>query len=204
MKWRLTKTNLLEDGFEFRVPSKRRVYGVLVVTLVAVIVYVILSMLSDDYPVLHWASCIVSVPCWGVVWLLLATPNRSHTRKYYIRYRLAQVLAMSAYFSALMIWVKTVGEGISPFDDLWNWAGMTILAWMVGPAIFANLGCIPIILKDSKTVRALDIESDVGHNPIRSVRDKYQIVVLLCVVWIAVTILGLFFGAIYGLFHDIL
>ena len=94
-------------SYEFSVPSTKDVHRVLISSVLAAIAWVILSM-SESNAQGWWSliglmgmSVLVAVPCWGIVWLLLAAPSRSHSKRYYIRYRLTEVLAFTVYGSTL-------------------------------------------------------------------------------------------------------
>ena len=154
-------------SFEFTVPSTKDVHRVLIISALFAIVWVILSM-SESHAQGLWSviglmvmSVLVAVPCWGIVWLLLAAPSRSHSKRYYIRYRLTQVLAFIVYFSVLQAEISVpIKHSATVFTDPEGWALIAIVH-MVLYGIVIFIVSIPIVIFRSRKIQPLEVDSAV-------------------------------------------
>ena len=187
-------------SFEFTVPSTKDVHRVLIISVLAAIVWVILSM-SESHAQGWWSliglmgmSVLVAVPCWGIVWLLLAAPNRSHSKGYYIRYRLTQVLAFIVYFSVLQAEIAhPIKHSATVFTDPEGWALIAIVH-MVLYGIFISIVSIPIVIFRSRKVQPLEVDSAVGHTTaeVLQTKEKSKKIPSIGALWVLITIFGIF------------
>ena len=165
-------------SFEFTVPSTKDIYLVLIISGLFAIVWVILSM-SESHAQGWWSliglmgmSVLVAVPCWGIVWLLLAAPSRSHSKGYYIRYRLTQVLGFIVYFSVLQAEIAhPIKTSATVFTDPEGWALIAIVH-MGLYGIFISIVSIPIVIFRSRKVQPLEVDSAVGHTTAEVLQTK--------------------------------
>ena len=188
-------------GFlEFSVPSTKGIYRVLIIAVLVAIHIAELGTFGVNGGNRFVLGLSLAVACWCAVWLLLAAPSRSHSKRYYIRYRLTQVLAFTAYWSALTVSVvmKYFYE-TSPFTDSKQWA-IDIIGLMLWPGIFVYIVSIPIIIIRSKKVQPLEIDSAVGHKPAKVFQTwrKWKRISGIWALWISITIFSLFMGSVYA------
>ena len=186
-------------SFEFTVPSTKDVHRVLIILVLAAINIAVLGTFGVNGGNRFVLGLSLAVACWCVVWLLLAAPSRSHSKRYYIRYRLTQVLAFTAYWSALTVSVVIPSLYISnPFTDSKQWA-IDIIGLMLWPGIFVYIVSIPIIIFRSKKVQPLEIDSAVGHKPAKVFQTwrKWKRISGIWALWISITIFSLFMGSVY-------
>jgi len=194
-------------SFEFSVPSTKDVHRVLIISVLAAIVWVIMSQFwiyivtgSESHAHGLWSliglmgmSVLVAVPCWGLVWLLLAAPSRSHSKGYYIRYRLTQVLAFIVYFSVLQAEIAhPIKHSATVFTDPEGWALIAIVH-MVLYGIVIFIVSIPIVIFRSRKIQPLEVDSAVGHTTaeVLQTKEKSKKIPSIGALWVLITIFGI-------------